>query len=252
MMDGFNLVYLTILIAFSYGLFQFPLQIGISTLFIRIPCALIGFVSLPCAIYYFLPKLTEGKHQMPFATQSLSWIFKFYIKRPLSLPLVLDLLGSFHFLQYFMYRCFRCQIDYSFQIAANVFICDPELVRIDKNVTIGAWSTLASHMLIGPILRLKPIHLKEGSSIGAHCKVSYGVTMERKSVIGASVTINHSCSIGEGSVISNGVILGSGAQIGKQVKIGEFSQIGKGVRIPDNTIIEPFSHITKWPTTSKN
>ncbi len=205
---------------------------------------LISFLIIPLVIYYMLPKLEEGKYSLK-EKNVLVWTLKFYIKKPLSLPLISEFFSTFHFVQFFMLKMFRTKVSNSFQIAANAFICDPEMVELGEDVTIGGFATLVSHAIVGETLILRKIRIGDNVMLGGGINLNFGTTIGKNTKTAQLVEISNDAVIGENCIIEKSATIGTKCIVGNNVRIGEKACIMRGVRVPDNAIIPAGTLVTE-------
>jgi acetyltransferase-like isoleucine patch superfamily enzyme len=202
---------------------------SITTLF-SIVLTLLFFVLIPSIIYFILPKLEVGKHSFPSSKMSLVWILKFYIKKPLTLPIISNFIFSLHFLSYLILKLLRSDVTTAFQIAANAELRDPEIIAIGPGATIGSDTILAPHKMTPTHLELFRITIEEDVSIGAFCKIGPGVT------------------IGKGTRIGNNVAIHSHTKIEANCTIADCAMIQENCHIKDNSIIKAYALLEKRTT----
>ncbi len=195
------------------------------------------FVLTSDLIYYLLPKLEEGLHTFPKSRISMIWILKFYLKKPITVPLISNCIYTIHYLSYVHLKLLRCQVSPNFQFAANVELRDPELLSFGKNITIGSDCILAPHIMLKNKLLLTKISIDDNSSIGAFSAIGPGVKIGKNCKIGSYVKIR------PGAIIEDNVTVGDFCIIEDSAKIGKGSIIKKDIRIKAKTIIEPRSVI---------
>jgi len=196
---------------------------------------LVFYISL---IYSSLPRLKEGFSQMPNHPTVLLWVIKFYIKKPLTLPLIHHVLHSFHTLTYVVYKLMGMNISYGFQMSSNVDIRDPELFVFGKDSTIGGDVIITGHFMIRENLVLKKVVLANNVMIGAGAKILNGVKIGAHTAIGHGCEISHDVSIGTNCILGAKTVLGTNVVIGNRVRTKEGTFILKGSVIADESYIE--------------
>jgi acetyltransferase-like isoleucine patch superfamily enzyme len=67
----------------------------------------------------------------------------------------------------------------------STFLHDPDLITIGKNVTIGGDVMILGHVGERGVLRLKKVHLEDGTEVGQSSLIMPGVIMKEGSIVGA-------------------------------------------------------------------
>jgi len=129
-------------------------------------------------------------------------------------------------LRYLHYRLHGMSLRLGDVIGTGVEIRQAELITLEKGVTIGVGASLSCHVNPdGKSHIQQPIHIGEGTLLGAH------------TTTGPGVRIGKGCVIGYRTVLTIGVTVEDGVRIGASCFVQSGVRIGENARVDHGTYV---------------
>lgn len=102
--------------------------------------------------------------------------------------------------RYLFYRLMGAQIDVSFFIGEGARILDPWTLEVGRNVTIGAFSLICGHTIVGDSLTVKRIRIRDSATIGMRSVILAGVEIGENAIVGAGAVVTKGTMIPDGEI----------------------------------------------------
>lgn len=172
------------------------------------------------------PRLTAGTSSVGANKHFIAWglasIFQgIFLASPFR-----DQVHFLFWLRYVHYRLHGMSLHLGDVIGTSVEIRQAELITLEKGVTVGIGASLTCHLNPDGTSHVqRPIHIGEGTLLGAHSATGPGVRVGRR------------CVLGYRSVLSVGVTVEDGARIGAQCFVQSGVRIGENARVDHGAIV---------------
>lgn len=149
--------------------------------------------------------------------------------------------------RYLFLRMLRVNIRYSTYFAETVDMQDANnLLYFGKNAAIGSEVLLSTHLALDTNIHiLKKLVIGDNTQIQARSCIAPGCKIGNNVIIGFENLLSVDVEIGDNTRTGVNTIIHYGAKIGNDCRIGHGVIIDEYAVIPDNSMIEDFSHVMK-------
>ncbi len=149
--------------------------------------------------------------------------------------------------RYLFLRMLRVHIHYSTYFAETVDMQDANnLLYFGKNAAIGSEVLLSAHLALDAHIHiLKKLIIGDDTQIQARSCIAPGCKIGDNVIIGFENLLSVDVEIGDNTRTGVNSVIHYGAKIGKNCRIGHGVIIDEYAVIPDNSMIEDFTHVTK-------
>ena len=197
------------------------------------------------AFRLFVRPLKEGKYRVNSRRHMLwrlNWNFYSYVFLFLRQYLFYNKTVRYIFL-----RMLRVNIHYSTYFAETVDMQDANnLLYFGKNAAIGSEVLLSTHLALDAHIHiLKKLIIGDNTQIQARSCIAPGCKIGSDVIIGFENLLSVDVEIGDNTRTGVNTIIHYGAKIGSDCRIGHGVIIDEYAVIPDSSMIEDFTHVTK-------
>lgn len=197
------------------------------------------------AFRLFVKPLEEGKYRVNSRRHMLwrlNWNFYSYVFLFLRQYLFYNKTVRYLFL-----RMLRVNIHYSTYFAETVDMQDANnLLYFGKNAAIGSEVLLSTHLALDANIHiLKKLFIGDNTQIQARSCIAPGCKIGDNVIIGFENLLSVDVEIGDNTRTGVNSIIHYGAKIGRNCRIGHGVIIDEYTVIPDDSMIEDFTHVTK-------
>ncbi|MFO7956552.1 MAG: hypothetical protein R6X33_05590 [Candidatus Brocadiia bacterium] len=92
-------------------------------------------------------------------------------------------------LRYVFYRLAGADVDASFFLGWDARMLDAWGLKVGRNVIIGSFAVISCHLVEGDELRLAPVEIADGATIGVRSTILPGVTVGEGAIVGAGALV---------------------------------------------------------------
>lgn len=149
--------------------------------------------------------------------------------------------------RYIFLKMLRVNIHYSTYFAETVDMQDANnLLYFGKNAAIGSEVLLSTHLALDANIHiLKKLIIGDNTQVQARSCIAPGCKIGNNVIIGFENLLSVDVEIGDGTRTGVNSIIHYGAKIGRNCRIGHGVIIDEYAVIPDNSVIDDFTHVTR-------
>ena len=184
---------------------------------IHIPLILsyiISFYFSLCFLGYLLPKPKAGIHKLS-SLNAKKWFINFQYGKIWNIPFIKHIIFSSFILRPIFLKACGCKIPFRIAPSAYMRISDPFMIELGQGCVVGIDVVFAGHTIVGDKLALMKVRVGKNCTIGAKSSLTAGST------VGDNVILERGCILYPLSKIPNRVKVGHSSEISQGFKIKE-------------------------------
>jgi len=193
------------------------------------------------AVHRLLPRGETGTFRLPGDRGAVRWALAGWAPGTY-LTLFQPLFFASRRFQRLALRAFGAELGADAWITSRTIVREPHHVRIGARTLVGEYAHLACSLQPRPgLLLVGRIVIGDDCLVGAHSRLTAGVTIGSRCVLEHGVALAPRVTVGDGSRIGAGTTIYSGVRIGRGVTVGKNCCIAAGAVIPDGSRIPDFT-----------
>ena len=161
---------------------------------------IVGFyVAIVIARVLFVRQVMPGVYALQ-SREARRWIAAQWLILIVQRSFLRTYVEEFALPRYLFYRLMGAKVHPSLFAGAGLKVLDPWALEVGRDVVVGAYSVITSHMIDGNNLTIRTVRIGDGAMVGGNAIIHPGVEIGARAVVGAGALVTKGTTIPPGAV----------------------------------------------------